>query len=60
MNGSRILKHVCALIRLNMVIQNLEAVLRRNIYGPVHEILVLITYAQKSPLNAHADVYSRA
>ena len=24
--------------------------------GPAHEILVLITYAQMSPLNVHADV----
>ena len=41
-----------ALIRLNTVIQNLEAV-----YRLAHEILVLIAYAQKPPLNAHADVF---
>ena len=25
---------------------------------PAHEILVLIAYAQMSPLNAHADIFS--
>ena len=29
-------------------------------YGPAHEILVHIAYAQKRPLNAHADIFSRA
>ena len=27
-------------------------------YGPAHLILVLITYAQKPPLSAQADVYT--
>ena len=27
-------------------------------YGPVHEILVIITYVQKPPIKAHADVSS--
>ena len=27
---------------------------------PVHEILVLIVYVQKPPLNAHANAASRA
>ena len=26
--------------------------------GPAHGILVLIAYAQMSPLNAHADIFS--
>ena len=30
------------------------------LYGPAHEILVLMTYAQKPIINTHADVSSRA
>ena len=29
-------------------------------YEPVHEILVRISYMQKPPLKAHADISSRA
>ena len=34
---------------------NMEEVLK-SIFGPAHEILVLIAYAQKSQINAIADV----
>ena len=30
------------------------------LYGPAHEILTLIAYAQKPPLNAYADASGRA
>ena len=33
-------------------------VMKPNYYGPARLILVLIIYAQKPPLSAHADVYS--
>ena len=29
---------------------------KKNIFGPAHEILVLLANAQKLPLNAHADL----